>query len=165
MSLTETLRARPIRSPVHPIGNGDAAQGEMLALLAASLSFQGAASPTAGDEPDWVQLLELTLANYALSRATSPPDGFKCSVVGKKHNSCHCWTDKGKPEKEQTDEDCHMPPQCLMCARLTRRSRSHERALTASLIATCAGTITRARELSTSRRCRPRHRTRRSTRR
>ena len=63
---------------------------------------------------DWVNELKLTLQNYALSRATSEPDGFKCDTVGKKHNCCHCWNPNGKPAKEQTDDDCHMPPQCLM---------------------------------------------------
>jgi len=61
-----------------------------------------------------VNELKLTLENYALSRAASEPDGFKCATHGDKANSCHCWNDKGHPAKEQTDNDCHMPPQCLM---------------------------------------------------
>ena len=55
---------------------------------------------------DWVNELKLTLQNYALSRATSEPDGFKCDTVGKKHSSCHCWNDKGKAAHDQTDDDC-----------------------------------------------------------
>lgn len=66
-----------------------------------------------GSRADWVNELRLTLANYALSKATNPPNGFVCSVIGKKHDSCHCWNEKGKPASGQTDEDCHMPPQCL----------------------------------------------------
>lgn len=63
---------------------------------------------------DWVNELRLTLANYALTRAVNPPNGFLCDTIGKKHDSCHCWNDKGEPEHHQTDDDCHMPPQCLM---------------------------------------------------
>lgn len=63
---------------------------------------------------DWVNELRLTLANYALSKAADPPTGFLCDTIGKKHNSCHCWNDKGEPEHHQTDDDCHMPAKCLM---------------------------------------------------
>ena len=44
---------------------------------------------------DWVNEMRLTLANYALAKAANPPVGFVCSVVGTKHNSCHCWNMKG----------------------------------------------------------------------
>eukprot|EP00939_MAST-03C_sp_MAST-3C-sp1_P003022 g3022.t1 len=62
---------------------------------------------------DWVNEMRLTLANYALSKAAYTPDGFVCAQKGTKHDSCHCWNEKGHPASSQTDDDCHMPPQCL----------------------------------------------------
>lgn len=72
-----------------------------------------------GAEADWVNELRLTLANYALRKAVNPPDGFKCTVKGKHPNGCHCWSPSGSPAERQTDDDCHMPPQCLMYSATT----------------------------------------------
>eukprot|EP00746_Dinoflagellata_sp_MGD_P003574 gnl/MRDRNA2_/MRDRNA2_106928_c0_seq1.p1 gnl/MRDRNA2_/MRDRNA2_106928_c0~~gnl/MRDRNA2_/MRDRNA2_106928_c0_seq1.p1 ORF type:complete len:235 (+),score=45.19 gnl/MRDRNA2_/MRDRNA2_106928_c0_seq1:41-745(+) len=64
-------------------------------------------------QADWVNELKLTLANFALEKATSEPVGFLCATIGNKHDGCHCWNSKGEPSG-QTEKDCHMPPQCLM---------------------------------------------------
>lgn len=66
---------------------------------------------TVSDDPDWVKLLELTLANYVLSRAVDPPEDFKCATDGSDHDSCKCWSDHGNPLDGQV---CHEPKECLM---------------------------------------------------
>ena len=50
-------------------------------------------------------------ANYALSKATSEPNGFKCTSKGKKNGCCHCWNKRGDPH--DWEDDCHSPKQCL----------------------------------------------------
>jgi hypothetical protein len=63
--------------------------------------------------PDWATELRLTLANYALMRALDVPEGFECTYQGKAPKSCHCWDFHGQPSKEQYEDQCHFPPQCL----------------------------------------------------
>eukprot|EP00966_Prymnesium_polylepis_P218302 5052640-Prymnesium_polylepis.2 len=62
--------------------------------------------------PDWVPLLELTLANYALSRANTQPDDFLCTTKGKDHDNCNCWNDHGNPQPQDHNGDCKMPQKC-----------------------------------------------------
>lgn len=76
--------------------------------LAVSLCFGFA---TSAGVPDWVPLLELTLANYALSRANTAPDHFQCTTEGKDHDSCKCWDKHGNA---LDGDDCHEPKDCLM---------------------------------------------------
>ena len=73
--------------------------------------IQDARASAAAQTPDWVQVLKLTLANYALSRASTEPDGFKCADEGSDHDNCKCWSEHGSPLNGQ---DCHEPTECLM---------------------------------------------------
>ena len=64
--------------------------------------------------PDWVPLLELTIANYALSRANTEPEDFLCTTKGKDHDNCNCWNDHAAPQPQDHVGDCKMPQKCWM---------------------------------------------------
>ena len=70
--------------------------------------------PAAQAPPDWVPLLELTLANYALSRANIEPKDFKCTTKGKDHDNCNCWDKHGNAQDQDRNGDCHLPKDCWM---------------------------------------------------
>ncbi len=63
-------------------------------------------------DPDWVKVLKLSLANLALSRANTKPEGFKCSSKGTDNKNCNCWNDHGDPQEWK--DLCHEPKECLM---------------------------------------------------
>lgn len=73
--------------------------------------IQDARASAATQTPDWVQVLKLTLANFALSHASTEPDGFKCATKGSDHDNCKCWSKHGDP---LDGEVCHEPKNCLM---------------------------------------------------
>lgn len=84
----------------------------MYCLLSAAVLAAGTGNVT--DDPEWANSMRQMLFDYALTRGSNPPNDFVCSVVGKKHSSCHCWNEEGHPSHDQVDhDDCHMPYECL----------------------------------------------------
>ncbi len=62
---------------------------------------------------DWTDGLRYTLANYAYSKAASPPRDFVCTYKGNIAEGCGCWNDKGNKNSGQNEGKCDQPPACL----------------------------------------------------
>ena len=62
---------------------------------------------------DWINIIRLEIANWALAQSVMPPEGVICTEKGHKPKSCHCWEPNGKPSSGQ-DNDCDGPKGCLM---------------------------------------------------